>query len=109
MTIEPYNPERLTVACSMWPETEGRQENENYVILDMVAIPKSEKYRSGSLMRPTYRRGWGYLLPKSARFEIVPFTADRKGERFPALGVVLREPDEEVFVGWFRAEREPEA
>jgi hypothetical protein len=101
-----YSPNEAAAAAEVWSETAGLKEKRDYWWLDLVAIPKSTSYQSWKPTLPAYRRGWTCPLPKTARFVAISFT---RTDGVPAIGIVLREPDEDIWVTWFDATRATEA
>jgi hypothetical protein len=99
------DPDRTDLANAM-PESKGLRETADEWWLDFVAIPKSARYVSWTPRSPAYRRGWGYALAESARFDLVDFTRE---DGVDVTGVVLREPTGPVFVAWFARARRVEA
>lgn len=96
----------VTDLANAMPESKGLVEANDEWWLDLVAIPKSARYVTWTPRAPGYRRGWGYALAESARFEAIDF---RRADGRDATGVVLHEPTGRVFVAWFSAGRRDEA
>jgi hypothetical protein len=106
MTNKRYSEEDLAVTSELWSETSGLTDKGEWLWLDMVAVPTASAYRSWTPRHPRYRRGWTFALPRTARFTLIPFNR-RNGTA--AVGVVVRDQDEDIWVTWFDAARAREA
>ena len=88
------------------PESHGLVEKGTEWWIEMIAIPKSSVPKSALQSHANYRRGgWTFGLNPGMALVSVPFVRDTGAS---AIGLVLRDKDEDFLAGWFDASRADE-
>jgi hypothetical protein len=99
----------LVTMATVWPELEGLRETDDEWVLGMFYLDRSRAYAARTPKTwPQYRTGYAFPVRARMRVRTQPFVL---ASGTPGVGVVVENPDddEEIYVGWVKAERAAEA